>query len=93
NQLGIRTPDIDSGSLKNAFGLTNYNIYTNLAWKERLGKKWKLFLGTSYSLNRDDIENRLQDQDNKDQFIPVQPYVSKSFDVDASGSLLQVKTV
>lgn len=93
NRLGIRTPDIDSGSFKNAFGLTNYNIYTNLAWKERLGKKWKLFLGTSYSLNRDDIENRLQDQDNKDQFIREQPYASKSFDVDARGSLLQLKTV
>ncbi len=93
NNLGIRTADIDSATLKNAFALSNYNIYTNLAWKERLGKKWKLFMGTSFSINRDDIESRLQNAENKDQFLSEIPFSSKSFEVDARASLLQLKTV
>lgn len=93
NQLGIRQQDIDSGSLKNAFGLTNYNIYANLSWKERLGKKWKLYLGSSYSINEDDIENQLQNQENSNQKIEFLPYSTKSFTAKIQSSLLQMKTV
>jgi outer membrane cobalamin receptor len=93
NQLGIRTPDIDSANLKNAFGLSNYNLYANLSWKERLGKKWKLFMGTSYSVNQDDIQNRLQNAENKDQYIGILPYSAKPFTADIKSSLVQFKTV
>ncbi|KYP12917.1 TonB-dependent receptor, partial [Flavihumibacter sp. CACIAM 22H1] len=93
NQLGIRTPDIDSAALKNAFGLKNYNLYANLSWKERLGKKWKLYAGTSYSINQDDIQNRLQNSDNKDQVINFLPFSTKPFSVDSRSGLFQFKTV
>ena len=62
--LGLRRPDIDSLSLKDAFGLTNSNWYNNLSWRENLGKGWKMNLGTSYSINKDHISQQVQDQSN-----------------------------
>lgn len=93
NQLGIRTPDIDSATLKNAFALSNYNVYTNLSWKERMGKKWKMFLGTSYSINDDDIINQLQNSVNQHVNIPQVPFATKSFNARVKNSLLQAKLV
>ncbi|HEY8397272.1 MAG TPA: TonB-dependent receptor [Flavihumibacter sp.] len=93
NELGLRQPDIDSSALKNAFSLTNYNVYANLSWKERLGKKWKIYIGTSYSTNKDDIQNQLEDPDNKASQIEEPPFVTKSFDMVSKSDLLQVKTV
>lgn len=93
NRLGVRRPDIDSIDLKNAFGLTNYNAYANLSWKEKLGKKWHLYLGASYSNNIDKILNQLQDQSNEPVTLNYVPYDTKSFNVRASGDLAQIKTV
>ncbi|MBC7903604.1 MAG: carboxypeptidase-like regulatory domain-containing protein [Gemmatimonadaceae bacterium] len=91
--LGIRRPDIDSTSLKNAFDLKNLNIYTNLSWKEKLGKKWKLNVGASFSDNTDKIGNELQNQQNVKQQIYTNPYVSKSFRLKSGSQLATVKTV
>lgn len=93
SNIGIRRPDIDSTNLKDAFGLKNFNVYTNLSWKENLGRKWKLYVGTSYSSNTDKINNQLQDQSNVKQNINYDPYASKDFEVEATGSLAQIKTV
>ncbi len=54
SNLGLRTLDIDStNGFKNLFELNNYNIYTNITYKERLGEKWLLNIGASYSTNVD----------------------------------------
>ncbi len=47
NQLGLRRPDIDSTVLKNAFELTNFNVYGNLSWKEKAGKEMAFVYGRS----------------------------------------------
>ena len=93
SQLGVRRPDIDSAGLKNAFRLTNFNVYANLSWKEKLGKKWHLYMGTSYSDNTDKINNELQNLSNEPQHIETDPYGGKSFHVKSNGSLAQIKTV
>jgi vitamin B12 transporter len=93
SDFGLRTPDIDSSVLKNAFTLKNVNIYTNLSWREKLGKKWKMILGLSYGTNRDDINQQLQDEDNHKQELSEEPYASKSFDVVSKANLSQVKAV
>lgn len=93
NQLGLRNTDIDSASLKNAFSLSNQNLYANLSWKEKLGKKWRMNLGVSYSNNLDDIANQLQDQDDKPIAIQGLPYVLKNFAYDLKSSLAQTKVV
>ncbi len=93
NSLGLRRPDIDSANLKDAFSLTNFNVYGNLSWREKLGKKWKMYMGLSYSNNIDKISNELQDQDNKPSFPSYDPYLTKNFDVKAHSDLAQIKAV
>jgi vitamin B12 transporter len=61
NRLGLRRPNIDDPTLKNAFGLKNTNWYQNLSWRESLGKGWKMNLACqlqhrSYRLQQPDTE-------------------------------------
>ena len=91
--IGMRTRDIDSSDLKNAFGLTNLNIYTNLSYREKIGKKWKMNLGMSYATNKDDISSQLQNLGNEEQSFTQEPFASKSFAVLSKSSLSQIKAV
>lgn len=91
--LGLRRPDIDSANLKNAFRLSNFNLYANLSWKEKLGKNWRLTLGTSWSTNTDKINFELQEPDNVPSDIPYSPYDGKTFNVKTLGDLSQIKAV
>ncbi|WP_205508688.1 TonB-dependent receptor [Longitalea arenae] len=93
NQLGVRRPDIDSTDLKNAFKLTNFNVYGNLSWREKLSKKWHLYMGASYSTNTDKIRNELQDQFNTPMDLSFEPYDTKNFQLKANSDLAQIKTV
>lgn len=93
NKIGLRRPDIDSTILKDAFNIKNFNVYTNLFWKERLGKKWKMSIGLSYSNNRDKFGNELQNQQNIKQNIFSDPYVSKNFNITSIANLAQIKAV
>lgn len=93
NQLGVRRADIDSSDLKNAFDLTNFNLYGNLSWKEKISRKWHLYMGASYSTNTDKIGNELQNQQNQLVFVANEPYDTKSFQVKQYGDLATIKTV
>ncbi|WEK37411.1 MAG: TonB-dependent receptor [Candidatus Pseudobacter hemicellulosilyticus] len=93
NELGMRRPDIDSTELKNEFQLTNFNVYTNLSWREKLGRRWRLNLGFSFSNNVDKINNELQDAANHRVNLTAVPYDTKSFRVHSTGNLTQVKLV
>jgi vitamin B12 transporter len=55
NHLGLRRPNIDDPTLKNAFELKNTNWYNNLSWRENLGHGWKMNLGLSYSTDHNKI--------------------------------------
>lgn len=93
SSLGLRRPDIDSANLKNSFRLTNFNLYANLSWKERIGKDWRLTLGTSWSTNTDKINFELQNPDNTPADIDYFPYDSKTFNVKTLGDLSQIRAV
>ncbi len=93
SRLGIRREDIDSGNLKNAFGLNNLNFYGNLSWKERLGEHWRMNLGISYSNNTDKLLNELQNPLNTKQTIGFYPYTQKNFTIRSNGQLAQVRAV
>ena len=94
SNLGLRRPDIDSMSLKDAFGLKNVNWYNNLSWRENLGHGWKMNLGAGYSTNTDNINQQLQDQANKQQFITDKPWLqAKNFTLKDRQDLSQVKAV
>lgn len=93
SRLGLRRPDIDSPGLKSAFRLTNYNVYSNLSWKEKLGNKWRINIGVSYSNNVDKIGSELQEEDNEPVHLDVAPYDAKEFNVRATGDLSQIRIV
>lgn len=54
-RFGFRGESLDYPGFDEEFRLTNHYLYTNVSWRESLGKGWKLQLGTSYSTNRDRI--------------------------------------
>jgi vitamin B12 transporter len=92
--VGYRTNDIDSIGMKDAFTLQNINQYHNLSWKQPLKNKWKLNVGFSYSTNKDDIDNELQDAANIKQTI-VNPifYALKNFALSTTGKFFQNRIV
>ncbi|MDQ6763070.1 MAG: TonB-dependent receptor [Bacteroidota bacterium] len=92
--VGFRNQDVDSLNMKDAFGLKNFNIYHNLSWREYIGKGWKLNTGASYSTNRDDISNELQDANDKKQDITTDPlYSYKNFNLVNKGQYANAKIV
>lgn len=93
NHLGLRRPDIDSAALKNAFGIINHNWYNNLSWKENLGNGWKMNLGFSYSTNKDDLTQELQNAAHKIQHLNGKPWSDKNFHVKSRQDLTQIKQV
>jgi hypothetical protein len=93
NELGLRRGDIDSAVLKDAFALNNFDVYGNLSWKERIGKKWKMNIGASYSNNVDKFKNELQDQQNIKQQLNPAPYDTKNFSIKSTVDVAQLKAV
>lgn len=93
NQLGLRFKDIDSIALKDAFGLTNYNIYNNVSYRERVGAHWKMDIGAGFSYNLDDINQTLQDANNQKQIINYGPFGIKNFTLRSTSNLSQLKLV
>jgi vitamin B12 transporter len=93
-KLGLRRPDIDSLNLKDAFDLKNSNWYNNLSWRENLGKGWKMNLGTSYSTNKDNISQQLQDQMNQPKQFTIGTLMqNKNFALQHTQDLSQLKAV
>jgi len=93
NKLGLRNRDIDSIVYKNAFGLTNFNWYNNISWKENLGNGWKFNTGISFSTNTDKINFELQDNTNQKVVTTNAHFGSKTFAVKAKGAMAQAKVV
>ncbi|MGN6213631.1 TonB-dependent receptor [Parafilimonas sp.] len=93
NHLGLRRPDIDSSIYKDAYNIINHNWYNNLSWRQTLGNGWKMNLGMSYSTNRDDISQQVQDSSNNDKTFNHQPWISKNFHLKSRQDLFQVKEV
>ncbi len=92
--VGYRTNDIDSIGMKDAFTLQNINQYHNLSWKQPLKNKWKINVGFSYSTNKDDIDNELQNGGNVKQTI-LSPifYALKNFSLSTKGNFFQSRIV
>ena len=94
NRLGFRAQDVDSSILQNAFSLQNLNTYQNLNWRENIGSGWKSFVGLSFSTNKDDIENELQDpNDNKVLITDPAGYALKNFTVNNRVQYAQARVV
>ncbi len=94
NKVGYRSPDIDSAILKNAFAIDNINTYQNINWKDRIGNGWKINTGISFSTNKDDIKNELQDAGNKKIVVNNPAYYSfKNFSLINTARYAQARVV
>ena len=94
NKTGFRTGDIDSLVLKNAFTIDNLNTYQNIGWRERIGNGWKINTGISFSTNKDDITNELQDANNQKQVISNPSFYSyKNFSLNNRAKYAQARFV
>lgn len=94
NKTGFRNHDIDSLTLKNAFSIENFNTYQNINWRENFGTGWKFTTGVSYSTNKDDINNELQDANNQKQIITNPSfYAFKNFKLKNKAQYAQARVV
>ncbi|MEO8414861.1 MAG: TonB-dependent receptor [Ginsengibacter sp.] len=92
--VGFRNQDVDSLNLKDAFGLKNLYMYHNLSWREKIGHGWRLSTGASFCTNRDDINNELQNADNKKQLMTNDSlYAYKNFNLVNEGHYANAKVV
>lgn len=91
NKMDFTTRSIDSLGYLDRFALSNRNIYHNLAYKESLGRRWKLYSGVSYTNNRDEIHSSMQDMNEND--VVLAGLEQKNFDVEATGNYFNAKLV
>jgi vitamin B12 transporter len=92
--VGSRTGDIDSVGMKDAFTLQNLNQYHNISYKQNLKNRWKINVGASFSNNKDDIENELQNAANVKQTITTPAfYAFKNFSLNTKGNFFQNRIV
>lgn len=95
SELGLRRSDIDSAYLKDAFALINRNWYNNLSWRELLNNGWKMNLGLSYSTNKDDLSQQVQDASNTPKSFSNDAFwmTFKNFSLARRQDLSQAKLV
>jgi len=94
NKTAFRNPDIDSAVLKDAFSINNLNTYQNINWRDNLGNGWRLNAGISFSTNKDDILNELQDASNNKTLITTPIfYAFKNFQVQNRALYAQARAV
>ena len=91
NKLAFTTNSIDSLGYLDKFAIGNKNFYHNLAWKENLGKGWKINTGVSYSNNTDDINSNMQNQNKEDVVLGNLEF--KKFGIDTKGGYFNAKAV
>ncbi len=91
NKLAFTTNSLDSSGYLDKFSIGNINTYHNLAWKENLGKGWKINTGISYTNNKDDINGSMQDMQQNDVLLTGLEF--KKFKVDSRGNYFNAKFV
>jgi vitamin B12 transporter len=93
SNIGLRRPDIDSLTLKDAFSIKNHNFYNNISWKENLGNGWKVNTGFSYSTNRDELSQQVQNATNTPVTTGYSWIDNKNFSTNSRQDLTQIRTV
>lgn len=91
NKLAFSERSIDTTGYNDFFALKNSNIYHNLAWRESLGKGWKVALGFSYTNNQDKINGGLQTEKGDDAVVPG--FEWKAFGLSNRGKFANAKAV
>lgn len=96
NTSGLRflNKSLDSTGLKNLFGLSNANFFTNASWKQFLKNNWKIYTVASFSYNDDKIRNEIQNSNGeKLPYIGDPLYDNASFDIRSFKTMSQIRSV
>ena len=94
NEVGFKYGDIDTSNFKNAFHIQNINTYQNINWKEKIGQGWKINMGVSFSTNKDNINNELQDASGEGVVITNPSFFAyKNFHLDNKAKYAQTRVV
>jgi hypothetical protein len=81
--MGNYRPSLEYPGYNELFELRNQNVYTNLTYKERLGKGWRISTGVSFSSNSDKIKTDTVEKsstakiDNQSQLSQVRVMLTK----------------
>lgn len=84
SRLDFTTNSIDSIGYFDRFGISNFNLYQNLTWKEGLGKGWKMNAGVSYTINNDEIISGMKDTNKNDILLSGLEFKKFNLDLDAN---------
>jgi len=92
SNLALRRPSLDSFGLKNAFALTNFNSFSNVFWRQPLGRGWKLIASAAISFNNDLINSQLQNQKNAlVTSTGIAVLDAQNFDLRVTNTMCQVR--
>src|SRR6187431_3025031 len=91
SRLDYTVNSIDSLGYLDRFGVSNFNTFHNLSWKEKLGKRWKMYAGISYSFNQDDIKSGMKDANKNEVVLPGLEF--KTFDLDLTSNYFNGKLI
>ena len=89
--LDFTVKSIDSLGYLDRFGVSNFNTFHNLSWKEKLGKRWKIYAGISYTFNHDEIKTGMKDA-NKNEVI-LSGLEFKTFALDLTSNYFNGKLI
>ena len=90
-KFGFDVPSLDSIGYYDLFANKNTYLYQNIAYKENIGRKWRLYAGVSYTFNNDRIRSGMLDG-NKNPVV-VGNLEWKNFVVKPLGNYFNAKLV
>ena len=94
NRTAVRQQDTDSLNLKDAFQIQNLNAFQDISLRENIGRGWKINAVLSFSTNKDNILNQLEDANNiKQTFTTPAGYQYKNFSLTNKANYAQARMV
>jgi hypothetical protein len=84
SRLDFTVKSIDSVGYLDRFAVANFNMFHNLSWKEKLGKRWQVNAGLSYTNNKDDIGSGMKDMGKHEVILPGLEWKKFALDLDAN---------
>jgi len=93
NNVGMRNNDADSASLLSSFQTKGQNVYSNISYRDMMGKHWKLDAVVAYNYNHNSITNKLEDGRHRQLFIPAPAYTLKNGNYISTINFAQARAV
>lgn len=94
SDVALRRESLDSVGTLNQYALKNANLFTNVSWRQPLGKGWKLNTVACFSNNKDNIAAELQNNAHERlPFTGINVLDAATFKVNAYQTMAQFRSV